>query len=90
MITILGSRVNKIGGGGGGYMNKDCLMNMRIFTLTMKKVFLIAQNIMRKVATITIWIANHLVLISCFISYEKRASWKLYYWRLIYLKLVGK
>ena len=49
-ITIIGSKVNIIGGGG----LYDHLMSMIIFTLIMNKVFVRAPKMMRKVATTSI------------------------------------
>ena len=63
---MLTSRVNSQHdlGGGGGEGVFDHLMNTRIFTLTMNKIF------MRQMAMGAVWI-YYLSCTLCFISYEK-------------------
>ena len=62
MLTILSSITNeKIGREGG----------TRISTLIMNKIIHMISIIMRQIDTCMIWIANHLTLVACFISYKK-------------------
>ena len=61
LVIRLSSIVNMIFGGGrpggkGGGELYDQLMSMRIFTLIMNKIFMIAPKIMRQRTTSTIWI----------------------------------
>ena len=50
LLTIIGSIVNIIGGGGRGDLY-DHLISLRILTLTINKIFIGAPKFMTKIAT---------------------------------------
>ena len=63
LFTILGSTRNMV-----------AWTHLIIFIVITNKIFIRAQNIMRKIATCPIWICQSSCTIACFIAYEKRAQ----------------
>jgi hypothetical protein len=66
MLSILGSIINIIGG-----KLCDHLMSLRIFTLTMNKIFMRVSKLTGKWLRTQSGINNHLMLIACFATYSK-------------------
>ena len=85
MITVLGSIVNIIRGGGNV---NDHLVSMKISTLIVNEFSYNLQRFWAKWLRPWFGNANHLVLIVCFISSKKRASRKNNHLKPIYLSVI--
>ena len=86
MITILiGSLVNTI-----WWDLYDHLMSaLKIFTFKIVKIFIWAPKMLTKEATASFGFINYVVLMACFISWEKWVGKKSNHLRTMYLTLVG-